>query len=146
MINKLVIVSPCYNEEETLLNSGQILKTIIEELINKKLISEDSNLLLVDDGSTDKTWQLIEELCSEDSRKYKAIRLSKNKGHQIALYAGMIEAYDAGADYVVTIDIDLQDNINLIKTMVEKANSDFNVVYSIKSNKIELNYTRIIAI
>ena len=76
------------------------MKTIIEELI-----SEDSNLLLVDDGSADKTWQLIEEFFSEDSRKYKVIRLSKNKEHQIALYAGMIAAFDTGAGYVVTIDI-----------------------------------------
>ena len=137
MIKKLIIVSPCYNEEETLLNSGRLLKTIIEELISEKLISEDSNLLLVDDGSTDRTWQLIESLYSEDSKKYKAIRLSKNKGHQVALYAGMIAAYDTGADYVITIDIDLQDNTNLIKTMVEKANSVFNIIYSIKSNQID---------
>jgi len=137
MLKKLIIVSPCYNEEATLLNSGRILKNIIEELISERLISEESNLLIIDDGSTDKTWQLIEKLYSEDSRRYKAIKLSKNKGHQTALYAGMIEAYGNGADYVVTIDIDLQDNISLIKTMVEKANNGFNIIYTIKSNNID---------
>ena len=137
MLKKLIIVSPCYNEEATLLNSGRILKSIIEELIRERLISEESNLLIIDDGSTDKSWQLIEKLYSEDSRRYKAIKLSKNKGHQTALYAGMIEAYGNGADYVVTIDIDLQDNISLIKTMVEKANSGFNIIYTIKSNNID---------
>jgi len=137
MLKKLIIVSPCYNEEATLLNSGRILKSIIEELIRERLISEESNLLIIDDGSTDKSWQLIEKLYSEDSRKYKAIKLSKNKGHQTALYAGMIEAYGNGADYVVTIDIDLQDNISLIKTMVEKANNGFNIIYTIKSNNID---------
>jgi len=137
MLKKLIIVSPCYNEEATLLNSGRILKSIIEELIRERLISEESNLLIIDDGSTDKSWQLIEKLYSEDSRRYKAIKLSKNKGHQTALYAGMIEAYGNGADYVVTIDIDLQDNISLIKTMVEKANNGFNIIYTIKSNNID---------
>jgi len=137
MLKKLIIVSPCYNEEATLLNSGRILKSIIEELISESLISEESNLLIIDDGSTDKSWQLIEKLYSEDSRRYKAIKLSKNKGHQTALYAGMIEAYGNGADYVVTIDIDLQDNISLIKTMVEKANNGFNIIYTIKSNNID---------
>ena len=142
MSKKLIIVSPCYNEEAVILESTKTLRSIVDDLISENLIKNDSCILLVDDGSKDGTWRLIEKLHVRNSNKYKAIKLSKNKGHQIALYAGMMEAYKMKADYVITIDIDLQDDTNLIKTMLKNASNGINIVYSVKSNRADSFFKR----
>ncbi|MEK9973896.1 MAG: glycosyltransferase family A protein, partial [Deltaproteobacteria bacterium] len=100
MMKKLIIVSPCYNEEETLLNSGRLLKTIIEELISEKLISEDSNLLLVDDGSTDRTYKIIN---SFKNNKIKVFQNQKNIGLTKSLN---ILIKNSNGDYIARQDSD----------------------------------------
>ena len=128
----LFIVLPCYNEHEVLRQSADKVANILERLINsddaKHKISEKSRILFVDDGSKDNTWDLIKELCDENSA-FMGIRLSKNKGHQIAIFSGMQYAVSEGADCVVTIDADLQQDIEALPRFLEKYYSGCDIVY-----------------
>ena len=116
---KLATVSPCYNEEEVLKHSVERLTALFERMISEGLISQDSMMVFVNDGSRDKTWQIIEELHRENPF-VKGINLARNVGHQNAIMAGMMTAKD-WADAIVTIDADLQDDIECIPQMVRKA-------------------------
>ena len=128
---KLCIVVPCYNEQAVLPKSKPVFKRLIEQLIAKQKITETSQVVFVDDGSTDETWLLIEQYSKE---KYiSGIKLSRNFGHQAAILAGMTAVRDA--DMVVTIDSDLQDDPKVIIEMIDKYYEGAQVVYGIRNNR-----------
>lgn len=128
---KLCIVVPCYNEQAVLPKSKPVFKRLIEQLIAKQKITETSQVVFVDDGSTDETWLLIEQYSKE---KYiSGIKLSRNFGHQAAILAGMTAVRDA--DMVVTIDSDLQDDPKVITEMIDKYYEGAQVVYGIRNNR-----------
>lgn len=133
---KLVIVCPCFNEEEVIPSSAPTLSAVLNRMISLDLVSPDSCILFVNDGSTDRTWQIISEL-NRTSPLFKGLDLSRNVGHQNAILAGMSLAVgDAfGADAVVTIDVDLQDPPEGIIEMVKKYHEGADVVYGIRSNR-----------
>lgn len=130
---KLYIVVPCYNEEEVLpLTSVKFLEEL-ENMISKKLINKESKILYVNDGSRDKTWDIIDALSNND--KICGISLSRNRGHQNALLAGLFEAVDKGADITISIDCDGQDDITAMDEMVESFHKGADIVYGVRSSR-----------
>lgn len=130
---RLATVSPCYNEEELLRHSVEQLTVLFERMIGEGLITADSMMVFVNDGSRDGTWQLIKELHAEN--KYvRGINLARNVGHQNAIMAGMMTAKE-WADAVVTIDADLQDNIECIPEMVRDLEQGNDIVYGVKVSR-----------
>ena len=130
---KLATVSPCYNEEEVLRHSVECLTALFERMIAEGLISSDSMMVFVNDGSRDNTWQMISELHREN--KYvRGINLSRNVGHQNAIFAGMMTARN-WADAVITIDADLQDDIECIPQMVKNFEEGNDIVYGVKVSR-----------
>jgi glycosyltransferase involved in cell wall biosynthesis len=130
---RLATVSPCYNEEEVLRHSVEQLTALFERMIGEGLITADSMMVFVNDGSRDGTWQLIKELHAEN--KYvRGINLARNVGHQNAIMAGMMTAKE-WADAVVTIDADLQDNIECIPEMVRDLEQGNDIVYGVKVSR-----------
>ncbi len=127
---QLAIISPCYNEEEVIDNSAHRLDTLFDSLIAKNKISANSFVLFVNDGSKDRTWEKIVAL-HERSPRFKGLNLAHNVGHQNAIMAGMMQAKDM-ADAIVTIDADLQDDINCIEKMVDSYEEGYDVVYGVK--------------
>jgi len=129
----LTIVVPCYNEEEVFTETSFQLTTVVKELINERLVSSESTILFVDDGSKDSTWSLIEkESCS--NLFVKGLKLARNVGHQNALLAGL-EAAHKQSDCVISIDADLQDDISVIRTFVEKYWLGYEVVYGVRDSR-----------
>ena len=112
----LFIVVPCFNEQEALPESHSRLSQLMEEMIAAGAVSQQSRLLYVDDGSRDDTWEIINGLASEN-RRVAAVKLASNSGHQNALMAGLAAAVEH-CDITVSIDADLQDDINVIPQMV----------------------------
>lgn len=129
----LYIVVPCYNEEEVLPQSSLVFKEKIFSLRQKGAISDRSKVMLVDDGSKDATWNIISGLC-RDSDFFCAVKLSKNRGHQNALSAGLVTAMEK-ADITVSIDADLQDDVNAIDKMVEARNAGAEIVCGVRSSR-----------
>lgn len=127
---RLAIVCPCYNEEAVLENSAARLLELIDKLSAAEKVTADSFVLFVNDGSRDNTWSIIRRLHQADSR-IKGIDLAHNAGHQKAIMAGMMTAVET-ADAVVTIDADLQDDINAIAKMVDAYYEGYDVVYGVK--------------
>lgn len=130
---KLAIVSPCYNEEEVLKQSAARLTALFEELIAKKKISADSFVLFVNDGSKDSTWSIIKQL-NKTNAYIKGMNLGRNVGHQSAIMAGMMTAKD-WSDAVITIDADLQDDLNAIEEMINAYEKGYDVVYGVKVSR-----------
>ncbi len=126
----LYIVVPCYNEEEVLPLTSKALKEFVE---GNKELSKASRIVFVDDGSRDRTWEIIKGLCEEDS-VFSGLKLSRNRGHQNALWAGMDWAKDK-CDCLVTIDADLQDDINAISGFLKEYLSGADVVYGVRSKR-----------
>ena len=131
--NILFLVLPCYNEEETLESSHEKLSALMNELISKGTISDKSRMLFVDDGSKDRTWGIIEELHEKDSM-VEGLRLSQNRGHQVAIYAG-IGASVEHADAIITIDVDLQQDIGAIPKFMACYENGNDVVYGIRNDR-----------
>lgn len=131
--DRLYVVVPCYNEQEVLPETGRVLAGKLTELCRKGLIGEDSRVLLVDDGSADGTWDEIEKLHRADAR-FLGLGLSRNRGHQNALLAGLTEAADK-ADMTVSIDADLQDDVNAIDEMVRLFREGKDVVYGVRNDR-----------
>ena len=128
---KLGIVIPCYNEEEVLPETSRRMTALIDRLAASGKITRESKIYFVDDGSKDGTWELIEQLISENP--YVAgIKLSRNRGHQNALIAGL---FTAEGDALVSIDADLQDDINAIETMVDRFLAGADVVYGVRKRR-----------
>jgi glycosyltransferase involved in cell wall biosynthesis len=129
----LYLVIPCYNEEQVLpLTSGKF-KGKIEELIEAGKISDKSRVMFVNDGSRDKTWEILSSLCEADE-KYCAISLAHNRGHQNALIAGLMEAKKF-ADITISLDCDGQDDINAITAMVDEYAKGSEIVFGVRNDR-----------
>lgn len=127
----LYLVVPCYNEEEVLEETTKRLKEKFTNLIKQKVISDKSRVMYVNDGSKDKTWELIKKIESKETL-FTGISLSRNRGHQNALLGGLMTAKNY-ADVVISMDADLQDDINAIDEMLEKYYAGAEVVYGVRS-------------
>lgn len=128
---RLSIVVPCYNEEAVLPETVKRLAELLERLSSQGRIDADSHALLVDDGSKDRTWALIEE-CSAQSKWIRGIKLSRNRGHQNALLAGL---FHADGDAMVSVDADLQDDLEAIAQMVDAHLAGMDVVYGVRRRR-----------
>lgn len=133
MADRLMVVIPCYNEEEVLPETSRRLREKMAALKEKGLISEDSRVLLVDDGSRDRTWELISALHKEDPM-FEGVKLSRNRGHQNALLAGLMTARGR-CDMSISMDADLQDDIDAVDAMVEQYYAGCDVVYGVRSSR-----------
>ena len=133
MTKTLYIVVPCYNEEDVLPETAKRLGEKLSALIQSEKTHKDSKVLFVNDGSIDSTWELIKKLHG-DNPVFAGIDLAKNSGHQNALYAGLMVAKDR-ADYVISMDADLQDDIGAVDEMVGKADAGFDIVYGVRSSR-----------
>ncbi|MBN1042669.1 glycosyltransferase [Clostridium botulinum] len=129
----LYLVIPCYNEEAVLLETAKRLLVKMNSMIDKNFITNDSKILFVNDGSKDKTWTIIEDLHSQNPI-FSGVNLSRNKGHQNALLAGLMTAKDY-ADITISLDADLQDDIEVIDKFVEEYYSGSDVVYGVRSSR-----------
>lgn len=129
----LAIIVPCYNEEEILKDTNSKLIKKVNELKEKKLIKKNSYILYIDDGSKDNTWTIIKELSKNDNN-IKAIKLSKNQGHQNALLSGINYVQDK-CDCLISLDADLQDDIQIINEMINKYHEGYEIVYGVRENR-----------
>ncbi len=127
----LYVVVPCYNEEEVIEETTKRLKEKLNNLIKNKKINKASKVMYVNDGSKDKTWELIEKI-HEKEKLFTGICLSRNRGHQNALLAGLMTAKEY-ADVVISMDADLQDDINAIDEMLDKYYEGNEIVYGVRS-------------
>lgn len=127
----LYLVIPCYNEQEVLYETTKRLQEKMASLIERELISSDSKIMYVNDGSKDTTWQIIEEL-HEKNNMIQGLNLARNRGHQNALLAGLMTAKDY-ADMVISMDADLQDDINVVDEFVQKYYEGNDIVYGVRS-------------
>lgn len=130
---KLGIVIPCYNEEEGLHETTKRLTVLLTEMIDAGEIDKESFVCYVDDGSQDNTWQLIEKF-QKESPFFKGIKLSRNFGHQNALIAGLMQLKDT-ADALISMDADLQDDITVVRSFVEKYKEGYEVVYGVRDDR-----------
>lgn len=133
MADTLYVVIPCYKEEEVLPETSKRMKEKMNTLISKGKISEKSRVMFVNDGSTDRTWDIIKDLHHRD-KLFSGVNLSRNRGHQNALLAGLMTAKNY-ADMVISMDADLQDDINAIDEMVDKYYEGCDVVYGVRSSR-----------
>lgn len=133
-MDRLAIVVPCYNEEEVFKMASEALRGVLKDLIQKSKISEDSFLLFVNDGSRDRTWELIEEEHRAYPKEVFGVKLAGNVGHQFALTAGLITARDM-CDVTVSIDADLQDDVNVIEEMIDKYHEGCDIVYGVRRER-----------
>ena len=133
MSNKPVIyiVIPCYNEEEVLPETTKRLRAKVHGMVDDGVIAKASRVMLVDDGSSDNTWKLIEAYHKEDPL-FAGVKLSRNRGHQNALLAGLMTAKDL-CDAAISMDADLQDDINAIDGMVAQFKDGCDIVYGVRS-------------
>lgn len=130
---KLIIVVPCYNEEEVLQETTRQLSTVLSGMEQEGKITE-GKLLYVDDGSRDATWHIIEQLSTENPR-VMGLKLAHNVGHQQALWAGLEWAANAPFDAIVSIDADLQDDVQAIVEMTERFNEGTDIVYGVRKER-----------
>ncbi len=133
MDSSLCIVIPCYNEQKVLPITAPLFLEKLENMIAKGICSPDSKVLFVDDGSKDDTWQIISEL-SEKNEHYKGIKLSRNRGHQNALLAGLMHAKEI-CDVTISIDCDGQDDINAMDLMMQEYYNGCDIVYGVRSKR-----------
>lgn len=130
---KIAIVVPCYNEQEMLPETNRVLCALLDRMAANAEISTDSYIAYVDDGSRDNTWQIIEQYSSGNCR-VKGIKLAANVGHQNALIAGL-DTVSENCDAAISIDADLQDDVEAIPQMVEKFREGFEIVYGVRENR-----------
>ena len=131
---RLAVIVPCMNEQDMLYTTNNELLIVLDSLIDNNLINSNSYICYVDDGSTDETWGIIKQLCSE-IENVRGIKLSKNFGHQNALLSGLSRVKNK-CDFVITIDADLQQDINVIPEMIEKHYSGSEIIFGIRNNRI----------
>ena len=133
-MNKTVyLVVPCYNEEKVLPDSSKIMKEKMISLMDSNQISQKSKIVFVDDGSKDATWKIIESLTSEN-KIFSAVKLSRNRGHQNALFGGLMTVMN-DCDAAISMDSDLQDDIDAIDGMVKEFNDGCDIVYGIRNDR-----------
>ena len=133
MRNKLYMVIPCYNEQEVLPETSKRLKEKLSTLVKAGKIDPESRIIFVNDGSKDRTWEIIRRLHEEDP-VFGGVNLSRNRGHQNALLAGLMTVKDQ-AEMAISMDADLQDDINAIDEMVEKYLNGTDIVYGVRSSR-----------
>lgn len=133
-MDKLAIVVPCYNEEEVLKIASKALREVLDDLIRKGKIAEDSFILFVNDGSKDRTWELIEEEHAAYPARVCGVKLAGNVGHQFALTAGLLTAKDV-SDVTISIDADLQDDVAVIEEMIDKFHEGCDIVYGVRKER-----------
>jgi len=131
---KVCIVVPCYNEQEILKQSVDSLQALLGELMRDGIADADSFIALVDDGSSDRTWVLMEELKTTYDSNLRAIKLSRNHGHQSALLTGLL-VFGNDVDCTISIDADLQDDILVMKDMLVLYKQGFDVVYGVRNQR-----------
>jgi len=128
---KLSLVIPCYNEAEVLPETARRLEALLADLVGLGKIAPDSNVWLIDDGSQDETWSIIESLVAK-SRMFIGARLAANRGHQYALLAGLSIA---DGDAVISLDADLQDDLNVIEQMIDAHRQGYEIVYGVRNKR-----------
>lgn len=133
-MERLAIVVPCYNEEEVLKLASKALRDVLDDLTRKEKIAADSFILFVNDGSRDRTWELIEEEHASYPDRVRGVKLAGNVGHQFALTAGLITAKDM-SDVTVSIDADLQDDVAVIEEMIDKFHQGNDIVYGVRRER-----------
>lgn len=133
-MDKLAVVVPCYNEEEMLKITSEALRGVLDDLVKKKKIDADSFILFVNDGSRDRTWELIEEEHAAHPTQVLGVKLAGNVGHQFALTAGLITAMEM-SDVTISIDADLQDDIAVIEEMIDKFHAGNDIVYGVRRER-----------
>jgi glycosyltransferase involved in cell wall biosynthesis len=133
-MDRLAIVVPCYNEEEVLKIASKALREVLDDLVGKGKIGSDSFVLFVNDGSKDRTWELIEEEHAAYPNQIFGVKLAGNVGHQFALTAGLITAKDI-SDVTVSIDADLQDDVAVIEEMIDKFHAGNDIVYGVRKER-----------
>ena len=133
MKQTLYLVIPCYNEEEVLHETAKRLLEKMTNMMDNNVIARDSKILFVNDGSKDRTWNIIEELHKSNSI-FSGVNLSRNRGHQNALLAGLMTAKDY-ADMTISLDADLQDDVDVIDKFVEEYYSGSDIVYGVRSSR-----------
>ena len=144
-MDKLAIVVPCYNEEEVLEMASKALREVLDDLISKGKIAQDSFVLFVNDGSKDKTWELIEKEHEANPVQILGVKLAGNVGHQSALTAGLLTAMEM-SDVTVSIDADLQDDVMVIEEMIDKFHAGNDIVYGVrKERKTDTFFKRVTA-
>lgn len=131
--NILYVVIPCYNEEEVLPETARQLKEKMTSLMERGLIARDSRIVFVNDGSKDRTWPIIRELYEQDPL-YAGVNLTRNRGHQNALLAGLMTVKD-DCDITISIDADLQDDLDAMDEMLEKYHNGCDIVYGVRSKR-----------
>lgn len=129
----LAIVVPCYNEEEAFDDTNKVLVSLLNNLIKRKIVKTSSFIVYVDDGSKDKTWEKITK-ANAKSNLVRGIKLAGNKGHQNALFAGLMQVKDE-VDMTISIDADLQDDVNAIEKMINKYYEGNEIVYGVRNNR-----------
>lgn len=133
MSDTLYLVIPCYNEEEVLHETAKRLLNKMNDMIKSNTVSKDSKILFVNDGSKDKTWSIIESLHAENNI-FSGVNLSRNRGHQNALLAGLMTAVEY-SDMTISLDADLQDDVDVIDKFVAEYYSGSDVVYGVRSSR-----------
>ncbi|MCL2721015.1 MAG: glycosyltransferase family 2 protein [Treponema sp.] len=133
-IPTIAVIVPCYNEEEVLPETSKKLSDKLKYLMDNQIINDRSRIIFVDDGSSDNTWSLIENFHKDNSLLFDGLKLSGNRGHQNALLCGLLTVRDS-YDAVISIDADLQDDIDVIDKMIEKFCSGYEIVYGVRSNR-----------
>lgn len=133
-VKTLYIVVPCYKEEEVLPETSKRLKAKMESLLEQGKISDKSRVMFVNDGSKDRTWEIIEQLHREEPEMFSGVNLARNRGHQNALLAGLMTAVNY-ADMVISMDADLQDDVDAVDGMVDAYHNGYDVVYGVRSSR-----------
>ncbi|MBE5866733.1 MAG: glycosyltransferase family 2 protein [Lachnospiraceae bacterium] len=133
MLPVLYVVIPCYNEQEVLPVTSKMFLDKLKSLIDSKAIADESRILFVNDGSRDTTWEIIKQLSSEN-KHFIGISQSRNRGHQNAVLAGLMEAKDC-CDITISIDCDGQDDINAMDEMISEYKKGNEIVYGVRSNR-----------
>ncbi len=129
----LYLVVPCYNEQEVLPATAEKLTAKLDQLVEKSVISDQSRIIFVDDGSKDMTWPIIEDE-HKKSPVVQGYKLSRNRGHQNALLAGLLKAKDY-ADIIISMDADLQDDIDAVDGFIEKYEEGYDIVYGVRESR-----------
>lgn len=134
---KLYVVIPCYNEEEVLSETSRRLRQKVDSLAQEGKVDQESRVLFSDDGSTDRTWEIIRGLHDDPNNQglFTGITLAHNKGHQNALFAGLMAALERGCDAAISMDADLQDDVDAIDAMIDAYLSGADIVFGVRDNR-----------
>lgn len=134
-VPRVYFVLPCYNEEEVLPITVGVLQSKVNSLVVNKIIAPTSRILFVDDGSRDDTWKLINDFHQQNPQLFGGVKLAHNRGHQHALLAGLMTAYQEGCDAAISMDADLQDDISVLDQFIRHFQHGDEIVYGVRSSR-----------